>query len=151
MNPSPAPNAKDPFGFDQLNEPGQLDLAAFTPKPKRTDRAAADAAAQVARDSGFTRRTAPSANVLAPESPPSPKAEKGRKRRVNISELLGIQDRYPQTERAQLNMLVPVPVFLRWRALVQNQQIPAWEVLEAALNILETKSPPTKQTATKNG
>ena len=72
-------------------------------------------------------------------SPSPPHGTKSRKRRVNITDLLGIQDRYPDTDRAQLNMLAPVPVVLRWRQLVANQQAPAWELLEAAMDALEAR------------
>ena len=122
----------DPFGFVQATETA-LDLADFEPRPRKVDRSAVEATREVARDAGFTRR-APSPN---PETLPPPEpAPKGRKRRVNITELLGLQDRYPETERAQLNMLAPVPVVLRWRALVQTHQVPAWEILEAAMDAL---------------
>ena len=133
----------DPFGFDQIQDGPELDLSAFAPKAKGIDRQAAAAAAAVARDSGFTRRQIAASQAPAPITPKDGRGsgERGKKRRVNISDLLGLEDRYPETERAQLNMLVPVPVFLRWRKLVIEQQLPAWEVLEAALAALETQSP----------
>ena len=143
----------DPFGFDQLQDSGELDLSAFAPKSKGIDRQAAAAAAAVARDSGFTRRQ-PASSMEAPQrTGPEDKggSERGKKRRVNISELLGLEDRYPETERAQLNMLVPVPVFLRWRKLVIEQQLPAWEVLESALSILESQAEPSSTEASANG
>ena len=123
----------DPFDFDTaaLEEKG-LDITGFAPTPRRVDRPAVAAAREAARDSGFTRRAAPSTDI----APPS----RSRKRRVNITELLGIEDRYPDTERAQLNMLAPVPIVLRWRALVQGRQLPAWEVLEAAMDALEDQA-----------
>jgi hypothetical protein len=127
--------SKDPFGFDAVRveeDPG-LDIEAFAPKPRPTNRAAAQAVREVARTEGFTRR--------GPSNKPAeatPVADvKGRKRRVNITEVLGIQDRYPDTERAQLNMLAPVPIVLRWRKLVAERQVPAWETLEAAIEALE--------------
>ncbi len=121
----------DPFDFQSAARDGDaLDIAGFAPALRRVDRPAVAAAREAARDSGFTRR-APTA--AAPEP-------RGRKRRVNITELLGIQDRYPDTERAQLNMLAPVPIVLRWRALVQERQLPAWEVLEAAMDALEERT-----------
>lgn len=121
----------DPFDFSSAARDGaELDIADFAPSPRRVDRPAVAAAREVARDSGFTRR-APSPGVPEP---------RGRKRRVNITELLGIQDRYPDTERAQLNMLAPVPIVLRWRQMVQERQLPAWEVLEAAMDALEERA-----------
>ena len=118
----------DPFDFDSAAATGPgLDIDDFAPAPRRVDRPAVAAAREAARDSGFTRR--------APSAPPP--ETRSRKRRVNITELLGIEDRYPDTERAQLNMLAPVPIVLRWRALVQGRQLPAWEILEAAMNALE--------------
>ena len=126
---------KDPFGFVAVRageDPG-LDIEAFAPKPRPTNRAAAEAVREVARTEGFTRR-GPS---KTPPAELSPSDAKGRKRRVNITEILGIQDRYPETERAQLNMLAPVPIVLRWRKLVAERQVPAWETLEAAMEALE--------------
>jgi hypothetical protein len=134
---------KDTFGFDALAQDGAVDLADFAPKPKRIDRASAEAASEVAKDAGFTRRPPAKgeprtrSKVLARATPV---AEKSRKRRVNITELLGIEDRYPETERAQLNLLAPVPVVLRWRQLVKDASVPAWEVLERAMEALEAKS-----------
>lgn len=127
---------KDPFGFDavRVDDAQDFDIEAFAPKPRPTDRAAADAVREVARTEGFTRR-GPSDRF---ESNLPPIDGKPRKRRVNITELLGIQDRYPETDRAQLNMLAPVPIVLRWRKLVTERQVPAWETLEAAMELLET-------------
>ena len=126
---------KDPFGFDavRVEESAGLDIEAFAPKPRPTNRAAADAVREVARTEGFTRR-GPAKTSPAPAPPADAKS---RKRRVNITEILGIQDRYPETERAQLNMLAPVPIVLRWRKLVAERQVPAWETLEAAMEALE--------------
>lgn len=126
---------KDPFGFEsvRVDEAPALDIEAFAPKPRPTNRAAALAVREVARTEGFTRRGARERPEL--DSPPN--VSKIRKRRVNITDLLGIQDRYPETERAQLNMLAPVPIVLRWRRLVTERQVPAWETLEAAMELLE--------------
>ena len=139
----------NPFGFDGLND-GGLDLADFAPRAKPVDRAKADATRQVARDSGFTRRAAspaaerPAAPRPAPVAKPAPAAvtpAAGKKRRVNITALLGIQDRYPESERAQLNMLAPVPVVMRWRGLVkQAGDLPAWEILEQAMDALDAQA-----------
>ncbi|OYW97108.1 MAG: hypothetical protein B7Z12_22160 [Caulobacter vibrioides] len=60
-----------------------------------------------------------------------------------INDLLGIKDRYPETQRAQLNLLAPVPVVLRWRQLVAGANgRPAWEVLEQAMDALEAAQGP---------
>jgi len=128
--------AGDPFGFDKLavDDSAALDIAAFAPKPRPTNHGDAKAVREVARMEGFTRRApAPAGNP-----PAALPVGKARKRRVNITELLGIQDRYPETERAQLNMLAPVPIVLRWRRLVTDRKLPAWETLEAAMEALET-------------
>ena len=136
---------RDEFGFDAIGKGSDLDLSAFEPKPKSIDRASADAASEVAESAGFTRRTPAK---VEPKSRPKATMKtatatgKGRKRRVNINDLLGIEDRYPQTERAQLNLLAPVPMVLRWRQLVKNASVPAWEVLERAMEALEAKSAP---------
>lgn len=130
----------DPFGFERAAIEGssELDISVFEPRPRPVDRPAVEASREVARDSGFTRRPGPVGSErpvsvhTALVTPP-----KGRKRRVSMAELLGIEDRYPDTERAQLNMLAPVPIALRWRAIVQARQVPAWEILEAAMNALE--------------
>lgn len=136
---------RDEFGFDAIGKGSDLDLSAFEPKPKSIDRASADAASEVAESAGFTRRTPakvePKPNTKATMKTPTA-TDKGRKRRVNINDLLGIEDRYPQTERAQLNLLAPVPVVLRWRQLVKDASVPAWEVLERAMEALEAKSAP---------
>lgn len=145
----------NPFGFDGLND--GLDLDAFAPKAKVVDRDKAAATREVASEAGFTRRTASPAPAAPKASPPrpapvpkaegpkavaavAPAAEKSRKRRVNIAELLGIEDRYPDSERAQLNMLAPVPVVMRWRKLVRETNLPAWEILEQAMDAMEAKS-----------
>jgi hypothetical protein len=132
----------DPFDFGAAAQAGGLDIDAFAPKPKSIDRASADAASEVAHDAGFTRRTPAKAEPKqrARAAAKARGADKGGKRRVNITELLGIEDRYPATERAQLNLLAPVPVVLRWRQLVKDASVPAWEVLERAMEALEAES-----------
>jgi hypothetical protein len=132
----------DPFDFGAAAQAGGLDIDAFAPKPKSIDRASADAASEVAQDAGFTRRTPAKAEPKprARAAAQARGADKGGKRRVNITELLGIEDRYPATERAQLNLLAPVPVVLRWRQLVKDASVPAWEVLERAMEALEAES-----------
>lgn len=146
----------NPFGFDGLND-GGLDLADFAPKPKIVDRDKAAATRAVASEAGFTRRAPSAAAPPAERAPaprpavapkavalaagPTPVAAKAKKRRVNITQLLGIQDRYPDSERAQLNMLAPVPVVMRWRSLMRDAgDLPAWEVLEQAMDALEAKT-----------
>jgi hypothetical protein len=129
---------RDEFGFDAIGTGDDLDLSAFEPKPKSIDRVSADAASAVAENHGFTRRT-PTRAEPKTKAPAKP-VDKGRKRRVNINELLGIEDRYPETERAQLNLLAPVPVVLRWRRLVKDASVPAWEVLERAMEALEAST-----------
>ena len=131
-------NSPDPFGFAgaATDEPTGLDITAFAPQPRPVDRTVIAASREVARDNGFTRR----ASSAPPAAEPAT-ATRGSKRRVTVSEILGLQDRYPDTERMQLNMLAPVPVALRWRALVQARQVPAWEILDAAMNALEARSP----------
>ena len=133
----------DPFGFDTaaLQETPEIDISAFTPRPRSVDRPALEASREVARDSGFTRRPASTPSERRDESgSTNAPASKVRKRRVNIAELLGIEDRYPDTDRVQVNMLAPVPITLRWRALVQARQVPAWEILEAAMDALEAQA-----------
>ena len=133
---------EDPFGFAAVADTNEVDLSAFAPKPRQIDRVAAEAATEVAQDAGFTRRAAkpgPAARGRA-AAKPAQAAEKGRKRRVSLQELLGIEDRYPESERAQLNLLAPVPVVLRWRQLVKDAGVPAWEVLERAMEALEAQA-----------
>ncbi len=136
------PDESDAFGFGAIGK--NVDLTAFEPKPKAIDRASAEAAAEVAEVAGFTRR-APAKSDRKPRAQTAAKAarsgEKGGKGRVNINDLLGIEDRYPETQRAQLNLLAPVPVVLRWRQLVASANgRPAWEILERAMEALEAKS-----------
>ena len=127
----------DPFGFAHAaaDTSSGLDLSTFAPKRRGVDRPAVEASRAVARDEGFTRRIAPAPNQDGGHSSAAP--VRGRKRRVNITEVLGLKDRYPDTERCQLNMLAPLPIALRWRALVQTHQVPAWEILEAAMDALD--------------
>src|SRR5436190_750964 len=98
----------NPFGFEGLNDGDGLDLAAFAPKSKPVDREKAAATREVARETGFTRRAAsPAAAEPQPaqEAAPAratsaakpatmavltPSTERSRKRRVNITELLGL-------------------------------------------------------------
>ena len=131
-------STSDPFGFEAATAQSDqsLDISAFTPKARAVDRPAVEASRAAARDAGFTRRTAPTPPEQA-AVPASAGRTRGRKRRVNITEVLGLQDRYPETERCQLNMLAPLPIALRWRALVQKHQVPAWEILEAAMDALD--------------
>ncbi|OYW26887.1 MAG: hypothetical protein B7Z44_14290 [Caulobacter sp. 12-67-6] len=137
----------NPFGFEGLGD-GSLDLTDFAPKPKVVDRDKAEVTREVARDNGFTRRAVSkpagkaTPSVVAPVggTKATPAPEKGRKRRVSIAELLGLEDRYPESERAQLNMLAPVPVALRWRGLVREANLPAWEILEQAMDALEAQA-----------
>lgn len=135
----------DDFGFGSIGKDAEIDLAAFEPKPKPIDRVSAEAAAEVAEIAGFTRRTSTKAErkPRAQAAPAAKAAEKGGKARVNINDLLGIKDRYPETQRAQLNLLAPVPVVLRWRQLVAGANgRPAWEVLEQAMDALEAAQGP---------
>ena len=107
--------APDPFGFDHAAATSTgLDLDAFAPQSRPVDRHAIDAARAVARDEGFTRRTAAPDRISEPSF-----------------------NRYPDSDRAQLNILAPVPIVLRWRTLVQTHQVPAWEILDAAMDALE--------------
>ena len=138
------PDESDAFGFGAIGKDAEIDLTAFEPKPKAIDRASAEAAAEVAEVAGCTRR-APAKSDRKPRAQATAKAarggEKGGKGRVNINDLLGIEDRYPETQRAQLNLLAPVPVVLRWRQLVASANgRPAWEILERAMEALEATS-----------
>ncbi len=130
----------DTFGFGAIGKDAEIDLTAFEPKPRAIDRVSADAAAEVAEVAGFTRR-APTKADRKPHGQAAKAtagADKGGKARVNINDLLGIEDKYPATQRAQLNLLAPVPVVLRWRELVAaSKGRPAWEVLEQAMAALE--------------
>ena len=40
----------------------------------------------------------------------------------------------------QLNVLAPLPVVLRWREIVKNNNGPAWAVLEKAMDALAAQS-----------
>jgi hypothetical protein len=77
----------------------------------------------------------------APAAPPSaqrPEVEPAR--RTTIAALTGERRRHAGAERAQLNILTPAPVLLRFRALVDKSRRPAWELLEEALDALEGRS-----------
>ena len=134
----------DAFGFGAIGKDVEIDLAVFEPKPKPIDRVSAGAAAEVAQRAGFTRRSPAKLKgefqgqgAITVAKP----TERGGKGRVNITDLLGIEDKYPETQRAQLNLLAPVPVVLRWRQLVASANgRPAWEILERAMEALEVTS-----------
>ncbi len=132
----------DPFGFGEAatDADASVDLEAFAPKAKPVDREAAKAASAVAQDAGFSRRST-KAKDAEPEPAPAPAATlKGARRRIPISQVIGYEDRYPDTERAQLNVLAPVPVVLRWRELVKGLDTPAWAVLEKAMDALSAQA-----------
>ena len=135
----------DRFGFGAAAQTDDLDLSAFAPKPKRIDRSAAAAASEVAQGAGFSRRASPARSAKSGSKAPAPDPEvmpaKSRGKRVNVRELPGSTDRYIDVDKAQLNMLVPVPVFLRWRELCKTAGGPAWEVLERAIEALEVEGP----------
>lgn len=132
-------SAKDPFGFGSAAKEGEVDLTLFAPKAKATDVKAAEVAAEVAQSAGFTRRTEPAKPERRTRAK-APEPVKGSKRRVNIQELIGVQDRYPDSERAQINMLCPVPVVVRWRDLCKTADGPAWVLFERALDALEAQT-----------
>ena len=131
--------ADDPFGFGAAAKDGEIDLTAFAPKARKTNVQSAEVAAEVAQSAGFSRRTAPAKGERRSRAAAATPA-KGGKRRVNIQELTGVQDRYPDSERAQINMLVPVPVVVRWRELCKAEGGPAWALFERALDALEAQS-----------
>jgi hypothetical protein len=127
-------SAKDPFGFTAAAEDAGgegVDLSLFEPKTRPVDRRAADVASQVAQDAGFSRRVTPAKASQALTPPRSPK------RRISIAQAVGREDRFPDSERAQVNVLAPVPVVLRWRELLKSRPGPAWEVLEEAMDAME--------------
>jgi len=144
---------KDPFGFkgavDTAADPAEqpsVDLAAFEPKAKPVDRGAAVVASEVARSEGFSRRTAPSKPARTPAAPDArPTPVKGARRRIPLSQAVGFEDRYPDTERAQLNVLAPLPVVLRWRDLLKGHDGPAWALLEKAMDALEAGAGASRQ------
>ena len=134
---------KDPFDFGAAASDGAgagIDLAMFAPKAKPVDRDAADAASAVAQDAGFSRRTVRSREPKPPVQAPPPAVSRGARRRIPISQAIGFEDRYPDTQRAQLNVLAPVPIVLRWRELVKGIDAPAWAVLEKAMDALIAQS-----------
>lgn len=142
---------KDPFGFGAATaeadppegDTPEVDLAMFAPKPKAVDRSAAEAASAVAQGAGFSRRTARTKTAKpAPEpaEPPVTRPAKGARRRIPLSQAVGFEDRYPDSERAQLNVLAPLPVVLRWREIIKQNNGPAWVVLEKALDALEAQT-----------
>ncbi|MHB8285663.1 MAG: hypothetical protein ACYDD1_13415 [Caulobacteraceae bacterium] len=129
--------AKDPFDFQAAaaedTNPG-LDLDMFAPKAKPFDRDAARAASAVAQDAGFSRR---GGRTRDSEEPPPPVARKSARGRIAISQAIGgFEDTYPDSQRAQLNMLAPLPVVMRWRELVKGSDAPAWAILEKAMDAL---------------
>lgn len=140
--------AQDTFGFAAAADDSDpaLDLAAFAPKPKPVDRKAAAAASEVAQDAGFSRRTAkPRERKADPVPAPTP-APKGARRRISISEAIGrSEERYSAEQRAQLNLLAPLPVVLRWRELTKSENEPAWVLLERAMDALEAQGAKTRR------
>jgi len=127
---------KDNFGFAAAAEEPGIDLAAFEPRAKPVDRKAAEAATAVAQDAGFSRRAPRSKDALPAVKSPA----KAARRRISISEAIGLEERYPDAQRAQLNVLAPLPVLLRWRELVKGTDAPAWTILEKAMDALAAQS-----------
>jgi hypothetical protein len=133
---------KDPFGFSAATageERAAIDLDMFAPRAKAVDRHAAEAASSVAQGAGFSRRT-----VVRVAEPPPPPARSAR-RRIPISQAVGYEDRYPDSERLQLNVLAPLPVAMRWREMMKSQNAPAWVLLEEAMDALAAqRADPTR-------
>lgn len=124
----------DTFGFSSINdEETGLDLSAFAPKPKPVDRQAAEIARDTARGEGFQRR----ATVGATATPE--RAASTAKRRVKMTDAMGVVDRYAVTERVQINCLAPVPVAKRWKDIVGHDPRQAWEILEEMLDLYQHK------------
>jgi hypothetical protein len=129
--------AKDNFGFADAARDLEVDLAAFEPKAKPVDRKSAQAASEVAQDAGFSRRTT---KPREPKPAAAPAPHKGARRRISISEAIGREERYPDSQRAQLNVLAPLPVLIRWRELVKGADAPAWTILEKAMDALAAQN-----------
>ncbi|MBS0363384.1 MAG: hypothetical protein JSR98_18565 [Proteobacteria bacterium] len=140
--------AQDTFGFAAAADDSDpaVDLAAFAPKPKPVDRKAAAAASEVAQDAGFSRRTTKPREAKPAAAPAPASAPKGARRRISISEAIGrTEERYSDEQRAQLNLLAPLPVVLRWRELTKGENEPAWVLLERAMDALEAQGGKTRR------
>ncbi len=128
----------DTIGFSSINEDDEkLDLSAFTPRPKPVDRRAAEITRSTTSGEGFQRR------VKREEALPDVKPPSTAKKRVRMTQAMGVVDRYAVSERVQINCLAPVPVAKRWKDIVGHDPRQSWEILEEMLDIYQrTKAQP---------
>jgi hypothetical protein len=127
----------DPFaGVDQLDaapateEPRKgVDLSGFAPKRSPAiDRGAAEAARRVGEEGGFSSRARPAAT--------KPATRAGRSR---LSDIVGRT--VIEGDKAQLNMLAPADICVRFKELQrQRGDTASWQTLAAALDALEAQN-----------
>ena len=124
--------SSDAFGFEAIGEERKgLDLSGFTRSPGAAiDRPAAEAAREVADAAGFQSRGKPASPRRAGQGRANPPGK------VKISDLIGRPD-VPDEPRAQLNMMAPASLIVRFKKIEHERGVRAWEVLKAALDALE--------------
>ncbi|MGQ3044117.1 MAG: hypothetical protein ACT6R7_16815 [Brevundimonas aurantiaca] len=125
----------DPFaGVNQADAPPAeapgrktIDLSDFGPKTAPAiDRGAADAARRAGEESGFASRAR-----STPTKATTPKAGRSR-----LSDIVG-RPAVIEGEKAQVNILAPADVCLRFKDLQRQRGEAAWQTLAAALDALE--------------
>jgi len=134
---------KDPFKLrgaaalaasdETPQSPSAINLDDFAPRPRKVEPARA-AAARVASAERNSRRTN-QADAAVP--PPVATPSKGRVRLSTLRE-----DARPKREepRAQLNIMAPASVILRWQAAFEGSGLKTqWQLLERAVELLEAQ------------
>lgn len=107
-----------------------VDLSGFGPKrAPAIDRGAADAARRAGEAGGFVSRARP-----APTKPTTPKAGRSR-----LSDIVG-RPAVIEGDKAQVNILAPADVCLRFKDLQRQRGEAAWQTLAAALDALEANN-----------
>jgi len=124
--------SSDAFGFEAIGaERKGLDLSGFARAPETAiDRPAAEAAREVADAAGFQSR----GKAVSPRRAGQGRATSPGK--VKISDLIG-PPVVPDEPRAQLNMMAPASLIVRFKEIERERGVRAWEVLKAALDALE--------------
>lgn len=124
--------------FDNLDE-DPLDLSFAAPQPRKIDKTAAQAAAELSEQKGYHSRRGPAARQDVPQSQPTPETPKPPRNqgRVKISDLLGEEGKIDGL-KAQLNFIAPADLISRFAQTLRNRGEPSrWQLLEKSLDALD--------------